>query len=125
MASTVPGGDRAAKWDRRYDPAHIQAVTTAEKPIYSAHAHEKFNDLYEMELSVKQVLNSSGISTFQTAPYLAFSRSVWKAKQTYHGETLAKEAAVIIAKVVARGLTQAVCQAIRSQVFDIGSPIAP
>jgi len=125
MSQLVPGGDRAAKWDRRYDPEHIKVVTTAEKPIYSAHAHTKFDDLYEMEISVKQVLNSSGISTFQTASYLAFARMIWKAKQTYHGETLAQEAAVVIAKVVARGLTQAICQAIRSQVFDIGAPIAP
>ncbi len=125
MGSLIPSGDRAAKWDRRYDPEHIKTVTTAEKPIYSAHAHTKFDDLYEMEISVKQVLNSAGVSTFQVAPYLAYSRSIWKAKQTHHGETLAKEAAVIIAKVVARGLTQAICQTIRSEVFDIPAPSVP
>ena len=40
-------------------------------------------------------------------------------------EALAQEAAVLIAKWVARGLTQAVLQAIRTDVFNIAAPIAP
>jgi hypothetical protein len=78
-----------------------------------------------MELSVKQTLNASGVSVLQIAPYLAFGREMWSKSQKMAGETLAKEAAVLIAKGVARGLTQAVMQAIRSEVFNVPAPIAP
>lgn len=125
MAGTVPGGQRAAKWNLKYDPDRIKDITTAGKPTYSAHAAAVFDSLYEMELSVKQVLNSSGVSVLQIAPYLAFGREMWSKSQKMAGETLAKEAAVLIAKGVARGLTQAVMQAIRSEVFNVPAPIAP
>ena len=41
------------------------------------------------------------------------------------GALLAMEAAVLIAKWVARGLTQAVLQAIRTDVFNVAAPVAP
>jgi hypothetical protein len=50
---------------------------------------------------------------------------MWSKSQKMAGETLAKEAAVLIAKGVARGLNQAVMQAIRSEVFNVPAPIAP
>jgi hypothetical protein len=125
MAGTVPGGQRAAKWNLKYDPARIQEITTAGKPTYSIHAAVVFDSLYEMELSVKQVLNSSGVSVLQIPGYLAFGREMWSKSQKMAGETLAQEAAVLIAKGVARGLIQAVMQAIRTDVFNVSAPIAP
>ena len=41
------------------------------------------------------------------------------------GESAAKGAAVLIAKWKARGLTEAVLQAIRTDVFNVVAPIAP
>jgi hypothetical protein len=125
MAGTVPGGQRAAKWNLKYDPTRIKDITTAGKPEYSAHAAAVFDRLYAMELAVKQTLNASGVSVLQIAPYLAFGRELWSKSQKMAGETLAQEAAVIIAKAVARGLTAPICQAIRSEVFNIPAPIAP
>jgi len=122
MARLVTGGDRHAKWERRYDPAHIQTITTAEKPIYSANAAVKFTDLYELELAVKQVLNSQGVSVADVANYLNFGREVWKCDQTHDGETLKQEAAVLLAKWVARGLGMSVLEAIRNDVFHIDAP---
>jgi len=120
--SMIPGGDRHAKWERRYDPAHIKTVTEVEKPIYSAHAATKFNELYEMELAVKQVLNSIGVSVKDVANYLAFAREVWKADKTHDGETLKQETAVLVAKWVGRLLTQSVLETIRNDVFHISAP---
>jgi hypothetical protein len=125
MNSIIPSGERAEKWNRRYDPTHIKAITEAEKPTYDAHAVARFDELTEMEGAVKQTLNASGVSVSDVAQYLAYSRQVWKARQHYAGETLAKEVAVLIAKWAARGLTQAVLQAIRSEVFNVSAPIAP
>ena len=41
------------------------------------------------------------------------------------GESLALEAATLIAKWVARGLEQSVLQSIRTNVFNVGAPVAP
>ena len=41
------------------------------------------------------------------------------------GDSLAKEAQILITKWVARGLTQAVLQTIRSQVFNVSAPVGP
>jgi glycyl-tRNA synthetase beta subunit len=43
----------------------------------------------------------------------------------FAGEALAKEAATLTGKAVARGLAQSVCQNIRSGVFNIPAPGAP
>jgi hypothetical protein len=125
MNSIKTSGERAAKWSLRYDPTHIKAITEAEKPIYYAHAVARFDELTQMEGSVKQTLNASGVSVSSVAQYLAYSRQVWKACQHYAGETLAQECAVLIAKWTARGLIAPVLQAIRSEVFNVGAPIAP
>ncbi len=125
MSRLITGGNRHAKWERRYDPEHIKTVTEAEKPIYSAHAAVKFNDLYEMELAVKQVLNSAGVSVADVANYLNYGREVWKADQTHDGETLVIETAVLTAKWTARGLSMAVCESIRNDLFHIGAPASP
>jgi len=120
--SNVPGPDRAAKWNRRYDADRIKAIIDAEKPVFYGHAQVKFQMLAEMESAVKTVLNIAGISVKDTANYLAFSRQLWKQDQTYAGTTLAEAAAQTIAHWVSRGLAQATMETIRSQVFNIPAP---
>ena len=51
---------------------------------------------------------------------------MWKlSRKEISGESLAKEAAVLIAKWKARGLTEAVLQGIRTDVFNVAPPIGP
>jgi hypothetical protein len=58
--------------------------------------------------------------------YLNFGREIWAlTRKEVSGETLAKEAAVLIAKWKARGLTEAVLQGIRTDVFNVSAPITP
>ncbi|MBM3323861.1 hypothetical protein FJY69_10345 [candidate division WOR-3 bacterium] len=125
MSKVVPAGDRFQKWNLKYDPTRIKEITEAGKPTYAMHASATFTDLYQMELSVKQVLNSLGVSVLDVAPYLALGREFWSKQKKFHGETLAIEAEVLITKAVARGLTRSVCEAIRSQCFDVPPPSSP
>jgi len=79
--------------------------------------------LTAMELQVKQVCDGSGVPTIQYPFYLCFGREIWSlTRKETSGESLAKEAATLVAKWVARGLTQSVLQAIRSDVFNVGAP---
>ena len=125
MAEITPGGDRTAKWNLKYDPDRIQAITTAGKPTYLEHASATFNDIYAMEIAVKQVLNLAGVSVSDVADYLCFGREMWSKCKTHSGETMAQEAAVLIAKWVARGLTLSVLETIRTGVFNVGPPAGP
>ena len=122
MAEMTPGGDRTAKWNLKYDPDRIQAITTAGKPTYLEHASSVFNDIYAMEIAVKQVLNSVGVSVSDVADYLCFGREMWSKCKTHAGETMKIEAQVLIDKWVARGLTQSVLESIRTDVFNVGPP---
>jgi hypothetical protein len=66
------------------------------------------------------------VPTIQYPFYLNFGREIWAlTRKEVSGESLAQEAAVLVAKWTARGLTAPVLQAIRSEVFNVPAPIAP
>ena len=57
--------------------------------------------------------------------YLCFGRKMWAlTRKDISGESLALEAAILITKWTARGLTSAVLQGIRTDVFNVSAPIA-
>jgi hypothetical protein len=66
------------------------------------------------------------VATIQYPFYLNFGRELWAlTRREVSGESLCKEAAVLIAKWKARGLTEAVLQAVRTDVFNVVAPVAP
>jgi hypothetical protein len=97
------------------------------RPSMLAHVQAQFVSIVSMESQVKQTLDASGVSVIQYPFYLCFGREMWHMthENEMSGESAAQAAAVLIAKWVARGLTQAVLQAIRSEVFNVPAPIAP
>ena len=75
---------------------------------------------------MEQYLDSQGVSIITYPFYLAFGREMWRLKRmNLSGESLALEAATLIGKWQARGLSQSVCETIRTQVFDISAPACP
>ena len=125
MAEITPGGDRTAKWNLKYDPDRILAITTAGKPTYLEHTSATNNELYAMEIAVKQVLNSAGVSVAAVADYLCFGREMWSKCKTHAGETMKMEAAILITKWSSRGLSTSVLESIRTDVFNVGPPSGP
>jgi hypothetical protein len=122
VSNVVPAADRVAKWDLKYNPERIKAITETGKPKYLEHASSKFASIEQMEVAVKQVLNGEGVPVTDVASYLCFGREMWSKTQKYAGETMAKEAAVLIEKWKGRSLSQAVLEAIRSQAFSVNAP---
>lgn len=85
-----------------------------------------FNQIAQMEAQVRQVLNAMGVPTITYPAYFNFGRQVWaRIRRGISGESLAQETAVLMAYWVAQGLTQPVLRGIRSEVFNVPSPIAP
>lgn len=118
---------RIAKWDTKYDTTRIKATLDAMRPSMLAHVQAQFVSLASMENQVKQTCDAAGVSVIQYPFYLCFGREMWHMthENEMSGESAAQEAAVLITKWTARGLTQAVLQAIRTDVFNVAAPVAP
>jgi hypothetical protein len=116
-------GKRIQNWDTKFDTARIKAIIDQKRPKMLEHVDAVYTSLAIMETQVKQTCDAAGVSTIQYPFYLCFGREMWsKCRKEMSGESLAQAAAVLIAKLVARGLTQAVLQAIRTDVFNVSAP---
>jgi hypothetical protein len=117
---------RIEAWDAKFNVTRVAATLTDRRAKMLEHVTSTFISLASMESQVKQTCDASGVPTIQYPFYLCFGREMWsRLNKEMSGESLAQEAAVLIAKWVARGLTAPVLQAIRSEVFNVPAPIAP
>ena len=117
---------RIANWNVKYNTERIKATLDEKRPAMLANVTAVFPLITAMELQVKQTCDASGVPTIQYPFYLNFGREIWAlTRKEVSGESLAQEAATLIAKWVARGLTQSVLQAVRTDVFNVAAPIAP
>ena len=117
---------RIANWNEKYNLERVNAVLTEKRPTMLQNMSSVVPLMTAMELQVKQTCDAAGVSVIQYPFYLCFGREIWAlTRKDISGESMAKEAATLIAKWVARGLTQSVLQAIRSEVFNVPAPTAP
>jgi len=117
---------RIAKWNAKFNTERIKATLDDMRPTMLQNVTAVFPLITAMELQVKQVCDSAGVSTIQYPFYLNFGRELWAlSRKDISGESYAKEAAILVTKWTARGLTQAVLQAIRTDVFNVAAPVAP
>ena len=117
---------RIAKWNAKFDTTRVKATLDDLRPAMLQNVTAVFPMITAMELQVKQVCDGVGVPTIQYPFYLNFGREIWAlTRKEVSGESLALEAATLIAKWVARGLDQTLLQAIRSQVFNVPAPVAP
>ncbi len=117
---------RIANWNVGYNTERIKAIVDEKRPTMLANVNAVVPMIAAMELQVKQVCDGAGVPTIQYPFYLCFGREMWAlSRKDISGESLALEAATLVAKWKARGLTEAVLAAIRTDVFNVGAPIAP
>ena len=117
---------RIDNWVAKVTPERTAAQVTPQLTDIKVNAAEAMNSMVQTDTKVQQVCNAAGVSIIQYPYYLAFGREMWAlTRKDISGESLAQEAAILIAKWVARGLQQPVLQAIRTDVFNVAAPIAP
>jgi len=117
---------RIENWTAKVTPERTAEQVTPQLTSIKQNAAHVMNDIVQMETQVRQVLNGAGVTCIHYAFYLCFGRELWsRIRNGMDGESLAIEAAVLIAKWKARGLTEAVLQAIRTDVFNVSAPLAP
>ena len=135
MATTPPDGTiRYAKWSARFkrdsqgnlpQGSTVLVERLLESPAIEARIQGSFDDIYAAESLVRAVLNAAGVSVILYPFYLSFGREMWKLTNRISGESAAQEAAILIAKWVARGLTLSVLESIRYDVFGVSAPAGP
>ncbi|MBM3315131.1 hypothetical protein FJY71_04725 [candidate division WOR-3 bacterium] len=114
---------RIAKWDAKFDTERIKGALDDLRPTMLGSVQSVTPQLVSMEGQVKQVLDAEAVATIQYPFYLSFGRQVWRLiRQEVSGDSLAKEVAVLVTKWKDRGLSQAVLELIRTQVFNVGAP---
>ena len=115
---------RTDNWDVKYNTEIIKTVLDTRRPKMKERFGAVTPGLVSMEAQVKAILDLSDVSIIQYPFFLSFARELWRLQtmQEMSGDSLAKEAATLIAKWVSRGLAQAVCETIRSQIFSVGAP---
>jgi len=117
---------RLNNWDTKYNLERVNAILTEKRPTMLTSMGSVLPLLAAMEQQVKQTCDAAGVPTIQYPFYLCFGREMWALiRKDISGESLAQEAATLIAKWVARGLVQAVLQSIRTDVFNVAAPSAP
>jgi hypothetical protein len=117
---------RINKWNAKFNTERIKATLDDMRPTMLQNVQAVFPQIALMEAQVKQTCDASGVSTIQYPFYLCFGRELWSmGRKEISGESAAQAAAVLVAKWTARGLASPVLQAIRTEVFNIGAPIAP
>jgi hypothetical protein len=117
---------RIANWNAKFDTTRIKATLDEKRASMLANVAAVTPLITAMELQVKQVCDGAGVPTIQYPFYLCFGREMWAlSRKDISGESLAQEAAILIAKWVARGLTQSLLESIRTDVFNVAAPIAP
>jgi hypothetical protein len=117
---------RAQKYDAKYTPANLTRDLAVKLPSMTQRFAAVTPMLVANETAVKQVCDGAGVPTIQYPFYLCFGREMFALmRREISGESLAIEAALLIAKWMARGLTQAVLEDIRTDVFGVAAPVTP
>jgi hypothetical protein len=117
---------RIDNWNEKYNLERVSAILTEKRPKMLQNMSSVVPLITAMELQVKQVCDGAGVPTIQYPFYLGFGRELWSLiRSDISGESLALEAATLIAKWVARGLTQSLLESIRTDVFNVAAPVAP
>src|SRR5512143_1369350 len=97
---------RIENWTAKVTPERTAEQVTPQLASIKENAAHVMNEIVQMETQVRQVLNGAGVPFIQYPFYLCFGREIWsRIRKGMEGESLAQEAAILITKWVARGLT--------------------
>ena len=124
----MPGdpGQRSAKYAVKVTSDRMFTDWTKRVGGMKQNAATVQNEIVQTETAVRTVLNAAGVTTITYPYYLNFGRELYaRVRRGMAGESLAQEAAILIAKWVAQTLTQSVLESIRSDVFSVGAPVGP
>jgi len=109
-----------AKYLERSDTLPTNVI--AQKELIEAHQKLHFANFFSYEQRTRTLLDAQGISTTLYPFFLSFSRQVYRLSQQFSGESLLLNVNILLLVWVGRGLTQAILETIRDDVWHIDAP---
>lgn len=115
---------RLSSWQHKYNTERVKATLDDLRPDMLNRYKAVLAELYDMEIKVKEVLNTHSVQTILYVPYLNYGRQLFKLtrQQRISGESVELAAQVLLDKWKNRGLDPNVLAAVRSDVFSIQAP---
>ncbi len=119
--------ERTANYTDKLVPAYIKDYLVANKDGMSFRVGVAIDKRAQIETRTKAVLGGENVNSILYAAYIAFSLEVWKAIVVGHlsGTAAVNEVALLVYKSKTRGLTEAILDKVRDEVFAIPAPGAP
>ena len=114
-----PGLERVYNYELKSDPEHIKTIIEKRRARMLARQSEKQEELVTLETRAKEVLGETGVPTPDYVSYLNFCREIWRKKERFCGESLARETRAIMAKWMARELSEEVLKRLRYDVLSV------
>lgn len=117
-----PSSRRIDKFKAKYDPERIKQAIESQRDGIIEQQAAKQQELVDVEIATKMILDDSNIPTIFYPAYLNFAREIWKIRNRFAGETVKTEADIILYKWTMRQLKEDVLKRIRNQVFTLEAP---
>jgi len=112
-------GQRLARYTYGLSPTRIKDIITAAKPAMIVRFGSTLELLAAYWPLVQAAIEPFGVPPYKTALYWAFAEKLFALARGNIGQTLAIAAQAAIDEFVEKGLSEAVCMAIRTDVFNI------
>jgi hypothetical protein len=123
MRKTV--SQRLANYVASIQPDHLKSQIEQKRDAMIARMTEVIGEQAQIENLVTGVLADEDVVTILYPAYLCYGRELAAKQRRFKGgKGLNKEAAVVLAKWLARGLVESVLVRIRNDVFSIPEPVA-
>jgi hypothetical protein len=114
-----------AKYNAKYSPVEMDAMREAVKAM-AVQNFTTYADEWEPKAqAIRDLLNVAGVASIDYFGYFAFANELYHVWKHFAGESASTEAATLIGKYVALGLTLSTLEGIRTSVFNIAAPSGP
>ena len=115
---------RIAKHAAKTDPVVVRPKVAAQLPTMPPNYAAFVTKFVPKEVATRSILSEEGVSGPVFLPYHNFSRRLYNRSERFGGEALARMAETLIATEVTRGLERHILDRIRTEVWNLGPPLA-
>jgi uncharacterized membrane protein len=106
---------RLAKWKvKKYEAKGKKLSPETEAKMSKAFAQQE-----NLEIAVKQILDTIGVPTWSYAAYINFGREIFGIKRRYAGDELDKRIETVMTKWLERKLDKTILEKIKNRVLEM------
>jgi hypothetical protein len=105
---------RLAKWKAKYESKGKKL-----RPVTEERMGRTFAQHEQLEIAIKQILDTTGISTTYYGAYISFGKEIFGKKRRYSGNELNQHIETVMEKWLARKLDKTILEKIKNRVLEM------